>query len=220
VGPEVPIVQDRLAGVLAETETAFEAGRAAWEQGQFDAAREHFDRAINVLIGLPDGARTDPRLSRALTSLIDRISAIELAGIRSGAGLAETRTEPAAIDELLTLAAVDRPSAAATTRETVAADLERTPHDVPIPLHPKVLQYVELFQGRLRDFMQQGLQRGQPYLPMITRVFKEEGVPLDLIYLPLVESAFKTNALSRASARGMWQFMPGTGREHELPHAA
>jgi membrane-bound lytic murein transglycosylase D len=216
VGPEVPIVQDRLAGVLAETETAFEAGRAAWEQGQFDAAREHFDRAINVLIGLPDGARTDPRLSRALTSLIDRISAIELAGIRSGAGLAETRTEPAAIDELLTLAAVDRPSAAATTRETVAADLERTPHDVPIPLHPKVLQYVELFQGRLRDFMQQGLQRGQPYLPMITRVFKEEGVPLDLIYLPLVESAFKTNALSRASARGMWQFMPGTGREHDL----
>jgi membrane-bound lytic murein transglycosylase D len=34
--------------------------------------------------------------------------------------------------------------------------------------------------------------------------------------VPLVESAFKPNALSRASARGMWQFMPGTGQEHGL----
>jgi membrane-bound lytic murein transglycosylase D len=215
-GAEVALVQDRLAGVLAAAESEFEAGRLAWGQSKFEAARDHFDRAVNVLISVPEGARSDPRLSRALTSLVDRISAIELAGIRSGAGVAETKTEPAAIDELLTLAAVDRPTAAATTRETVAADLERTPHDVPIPLHPKVLQYVELFQGRLRDFMQEGLERAQPYLPMITRVFKEEGVPLDLVYLPLVESAFKTNALSRASARGMWQFMPGTGREHDL----
>jgi membrane-bound lytic murein transglycosylase D len=215
-GTEVAVVQDRLAGTLAAVEAEFEAGRAAWEQDKFETAREHFDRAVHTLISVPEGARADPRLSRALTALVDRITAIELAGIRSGAGVAETKTEPAAIDELLSIAAVDRPSAAATTRETVAADLERTLHDLPIPLHPKVLQYVELFQGRLREFMQEGLERAQPYLPMITRVFKEEGVPLDLIYLPLVESAFKTNALSRASARGMWQFMPGTGREHDL----
>jgi membrane-bound lytic murein transglycosylase D len=216
VGTEVPVAQDRLAGILATVEAEFEAGRAAWEQDKFETAREHFDRAVNALIHVPDGARSDPRLSRALTALIDRITAIELAGIRSGAGVAETRTEPAAIDELLSIAAVDRPSAAATTHETVAADLKRTLHDIPIPLHPKVLSYVELFQGRLREFMQEGLERAQPYLPMITRVFKAEGVPLDLVYLPLVESAFKTNALSRASARGMWQFMPGTGREHDL----
>jgi membrane-bound lytic murein transglycosylase D len=41
-------------------------------------------------------------------------------------------------------------------------------------------------------------------------------VPLDLAYVPLVESAFKTNALSRVSARGMWQFMLDTGKEHGL----
>ena len=75
---------------------------------------------------------------------------------------------------------------------------------------------MELFQGRLHDFMQAGLERGQRYLPMIQRVFREEGMPLDLAYVPLVESAFKTNALSRASARGMWQFMPATGQEHGL----
>ena len=98
----------------------------------------------------------------------------------------------------------------------MAADLARTPHDLPIIVNSKVLSYVELFQGRLRDFMQAGLDRGQRYLPMIQNVFKSEGLPLDLAYVPLVESAFKNNALSRASARGMWQFMLGTGLEHGL----
>jgi membrane-bound lytic murein transglycosylase D len=64
--------------------------------------------------------------------------------------------------------------------------------------------------------MQAGLDRGQRYLPMIRTIFEEEGVPLDLAYVPLVESAFKLNALSRASARGMWQFMLPTGKEHGL----
>ena len=70
--------------------------------------------------------------------------------------------------------------ARATTAETVAADLERTPHDIPIVVNERVLSVIELFQGRLREFMQAGLDRGAPYLPTIQRIFREEGVPLDL----------------------------------------
>jgi membrane-bound lytic murein transglycosylase D len=51
---------------------------------------------------------------------------------------------------------------------------------------------------------------------MIESVFKSEGIPLDLAYVPLVESAFKSNALSRVAARGMWQFMQGTASENGL----
>jgi membrane-bound lytic murein transglycosylase D len=47
-------------------------------------------------------------------------------------------------------------------------------------------------------------------------VFAAEGLPLDLAYVPLIESAFKNTALSRVSARGMWQFMSATGQEHGL----
>ena len=90
------------------------------------------------------------------------------------------------------------------------ADLSATLHDVDIPLNPKVVSYVELFQGRLRDWFAASLQRGTRYLPMIQEVFKAEGVPLDLAFVPLVESAFKANALSRARAKGFWQFMRGT----------
>ena len=93
-----------------------------------------------------------------------------------------------------------------------------TSHDIPIPLNARVLSYVELFQGRLRGFIQEGLDRGSDYLPMIQSVFRAEGLPLDLAYVPLIESAFKTNALSRASAKGVWQFMRPTAKENGLKH--
>src|SRR5438105_7942641 len=51
---------------------------------------------------------------------------------------------------------------------------------------------------------------------MIQNVFRAEGLPLDLAYVPLIESAFKPNALSKAKAKGVWQFMRGTGLEHGL----
>jgi len=47
-------------------------------------------------------------------------------------------------------------------------------------------------------------------------VFRAEGLPLDLAYIPLIESAFKPNALSRARAKGVWQFMRGTAIENGL----
>jgi membrane-bound lytic murein transglycosylase D len=81
-----------------------------------------------------------------------------------------------------------------------------------------VLSFVELFSGRLKSYLEDGLNRGAPYLPMIQQVFREEGIPLDLAYVPLVESAFKVNAVSRAKARGMWQFMRGTALENGLKH--
>ena len=136
--------------------------------------------------------------------------------LRDADGLTEAKSEPAAIDELLNNAMFERPKPRATTAETVAADLERTAHDIPITVNERVLSFIELFQGRLREFMQAGLDRGAQYLPMIQAIFREEGVPLDLAFVPLVESAFKSNALSRASARGMWQFMLGTAQDHGL----
>jgi membrane-bound lytic murein transglycosylase D len=51
---------------------------------------------------------------------------------------------------------------------------------------------------------------------MIQGVFRAEGLPLDLAYVPLIESAFKPNALSRANAKGVWQFMSGTALENGL----
>jgi membrane-bound lytic murein transglycosylase D len=87
---------------------------------------------------------------------------------------------------------------------------------MPIQVNNKVLSYVELFQGSLRSFVEEGLERGALYLPMIQDVFHSEGLPLDLAYVPLIESAFKPTALSRASAKGMWQFESDTAKDAGL----
>src|SRR5260370_1470689 len=53
---------------------------------------------------------------------------------------------------------------------------------------------------------------------MIKGVFREEGIPMNLMTLAEAERGFKPLALSRASARGMWQFMAFTGRLYGLQH--
>jgi len=53
---------------------------------------------------------------------------------------------------------------------------------------------------------------------MISRVLGEEGMPQDLIYLAQAESAFQPLALSRAGARGIWQFVAWRGNEYGLRH--
>jgi membrane-bound lytic murein transglycosylase D len=216
--PASPVVlaPDRIAGIIASVEKEFTAGRAEWQATHVVKAREHFDRAVGILLDLPEGARGEPRLRATFESLLDRISALDVLALREADGVTEAKSEPAAIDELLSAALVERPKPAATTAETVAEHLERAGLDLAIVPNDKILSFVELFQGRLFEFMQNGLARGQRYLPMIRNVFEEEGVPLALAYVPLVESAFKSTALSRVSARGMWQFMLPTAQEHGL----
>ena len=218
IGPQVPVREDPAAVVVARADAEFVLGERELAAGRMVTAREHFDRAVDHLLGLPSGARSSPATSAAFDRLLDRISALELLALREGDGLAESRTEPAAIDELLAVATFELPEPAATTAETVHADLLRSSLalTIDIPANDRVLSFVELFQGRLHTFLVQGMERGHRYLPMVRRVFAEEGVPEELVYVPLVESAFKSNALSRAAARGLWQFMPATGGEYGL----
>ena len=210
---------DPVAALIAESQRHYDEGQRQLELGHLDQARAEFDRAVDVLLTAPGGARTEPRLREQFDRLIDRISAMEVAALAAGDGFAEKPTEPASIDELLALSATfDKPVPTRALTEIVETDLAQTAHDFPIPLNRRVLSYVELFQGRLRAFIQEGMDRGAKYLPMIQSVFRAEGLPLDLAYVPLIESAFKPNALSRARARGVWQFMSGTARENGLTH--
>ena len=208
---------DPIATLIQQSQSTFETGERELKAGHLDKARIAFDQAVEMLLESPYGARTDARLREHFDRLVDRINAYEVTALAQGDGFTEKGYEAAAIDELLKNATTfPAPPADAATKATVAADLQTAGHDIPIPQQSKVLSYVEVFTTRLRDYIQASLDRGAKYLPMIQNVFRAEGLPLDLAYIPIIESSFKTNAVSKANARGPWQFMKATAREHGL----
>jgi len=211
------LATDPIADLIALSNSHFEAGQAELQRGHLETARLEFNKALDVLLESSYGARSEPRIREHFDRLVERISATELTSLAQGDGFTEKKYRSASIDDLLALStSPEEPSAA--TRQAVTEDLQSTDHDIAIPLNSRVLSFVELFTGRLRGFLQDGLSRSAQYLPMIQDVFRAEGLPLDLAYVPLVESAFKPDALSRAQAKGMWQFMRGTALENGLKH--
>jgi membrane-bound lytic murein transglycosylase D len=219
VAPPAPVAEpprDLVAELIATSTKHFETGQREMQLGHLDSAKASFNRALETLLESPTGARGEPRIRQHFDMLVERISAYEVTALAQGDGFAEKKYEPAAIDALLAETTFADPAANKQTSDAVAQDLQTTTHDIDIPLNERVLAFVELFTGRLKNYLEDGLGRAARYLPMIQDVFRAEGLPLDLAYVPLVESAFKPNALSSAKAKGMWQFMVGTGRENGL----
>jgi len=205
-----------VADLIAASTRRFEAGQKALQDGHLDQAKAEFNRALEVLLESPYGARTDPRIREHFDRLVERISTYEVTALAQGDGFTEKKYERASIDELLAITTFDQPAPSQETEKAVAED--PTTHDIDIPLNARVLSYVQLFTGRLKGYLEDGLSRGARFLPMIQDVFRAEGLPLDLAYVPLVESAFKPDAVSRAHAKGMWQFMNGTALDNGLKH--
>jgi membrane-bound lytic murein transglycosylase D len=216
--PEPIRPADPATELIAASTLSFEAGQLELQLGHLDAAKAHFNRALEVLLASPFGGRTEPRVREHFDQLVDRISAYEVTALAQGDGFAEQRYESATIDQILAISTFEIPAPSAETTQAVTADLQAIVHDIDIPLNAKVLSFVQLFTGRLKSYLEEGLNRGMQFLPMIQDVFRAEGLPLDLAYIPLVESAFKPSALSRAKAKGIWQFMRGTALENGLTH--
>jgi membrane-bound lytic murein transglycosylase D len=53
-------------------------------------------------------------------------------------------------------------------------------------------------------------------MPMVRKIFRQEGLPEELAYLAVVESGFNPFATSSANAAGIWQFIPSTARRFGL----
>ena len=81
---------------------------------------------------------------------------------------------------------------------------------------PAVGDFVRFYSGPGRSFYEDGTQRLNRYLPMITEIFAREGVPTDLIWIGLVESAYNPAARSPRAAVGMWQLIPETASRYGL----
>ncbi len=69
---------------------------------------------------------------------------------------------------------------------------------------------------RHQDYMDRVSDRARPYLHWIVEEVERRQLPMELALLPVVESAFQPFAYSSGRASGIWQFIPGTGRNYGL----
>jgi peptidoglycan lytic transglycosylase D len=80
-----------------------------------------------------------------------------------------------------------------------------------------VRRFLDQFQtGYRRAIVERWLVRAGRYLPMVLNVFKQKGLPEELVFTAMIESGFDPLAVSRAGAKGLWQFMAPTARRYGL----
>jgi membrane-bound lytic murein transglycosylase D len=80
-----------------------------------------------------------------------------------------------------------------------------------------VQRFLDQFQtGYRRAVVERWLTRSGRFLPMILEVFKQKGLPEELVFAAMIESGFDPVAVSRAGAKGLWQFMAPTARQYGL----
>ena len=209
----LPVIPDGRTLLMARVQEKFAAGEQNFKAGHLDAARRDFNDAVDWMLESGYDPNADPRLSELFRNVVDSVYTYELQAFRAGDGFQETPAVPAPIDEVAEMTFPVDPR----LKDRAELAAKNTSHDLPLTVNDEVLSFLNFFQTpRGKAIVETGLRRSGRYRDMISRVLREEGVPQDLIYLAQAESAFQPLALSRAGARGIWQFVPWRGNEYGL----
>ncbi len=182
---------------------------------EWDKARDNYDRALSILSQI-DISEQEKHIQNRIDMLLREIAYDYKIAISNSENLT-SESAPAIIS-----LALDDESIPLKTKQKLGELLSQLPSsgevtsDYPIVMNEKVKEKIVLFQTRYHDAFNLWLSRSTKYMPMIRRVFKEEGIPLDIGYLPLVESGFSPSAYSWAKAAGVWQFIVGTSSRYGL----
>jgi membrane-bound lytic murein transglycosylase D len=201
---------------LMQTASAdFALGREAALSGDAQCAEFYFSRAVSTV--RPEGSATAaaPDLASFSVELYDGILRYEaLAAPQEETAAAEAHVSPE-LEKIETPIEASQ-EAISEAASAVASDTAGVTYDIPIVVNEGALKILATFQHDLHDIIGRGLTRSGRYIPMIHRVFREEGIPRDLAQVAMIESSFIPHAHSRATAHGIWQFMPKTGRQYGL----
>lgn len=87
---------------------------------------------------------------------------------------------------------------------------------IPFTVNKTVCGFINFFLVRKRNYTQTMLERQDYYFPVFEKYLAANNMPDELKYLSVVESGLKFDAKSRTGAMGLWQFMPGTGRDFRM----
>src|SRR5437660_1374773 len=203
---------DPVADLIAKVEKEYQAGQENYTAGHLEAARQNFDHAFDLLLSSNLEINSDPRLESEFDRILEGVNGFEMQALQQGDGFAEQKSEPAPIDEANEAAVpVD-----ANVKAKAEAEIKSTRSGLPLVMTDQVAGYINYYSNRGRGTLERALARSGRYEDMIRRTLQEEGVPQELIYLAQAESGFHPLAVSRAGARGMWQFMGSRAKGYGL----
>jgi len=204
---------DPVADLIARAEKEYQAGLANHQAGNIDEAKKNFDNALNALLTSNLDIRSDERLQKEFDRVVAGVNELYPGGTSADAE-AQQKSEPAPIDETNGIT----PAADAGIKAKAQTQIKNTRSDLPLMMTDQVAGYITYFSGHGRGVFERAFARSGRYHDMIVSTLKEEGLPQDLIYLAQAESGFHPLAVSRAGARGIWQFMASRGRGYGLHH--
>ncbi len=187
LAPAAPLSDSKLIEAARES---FRVANTAQESGDLGTARRHYSLMLERLLETD----LDPAAMYEVREEFDLI----LTKMLRNADLSPALMPP---DTLAT----------ATTPESVYSDFL-----IPSELPERVLEQIRSIEDVYPKDFEAGLGRSSKYLPYIQQEFEKAGLPRDLAWLAMVESLFTPRIVSRAGAGGMWQFMRGTARVHDL----
>ena len=199
--PALKPAPDQVDDLLSRVEKEYQTGLANYQAGHADAAKQNFDDAFNALLESKLDIRSDDRLEKEFERIVDGVNHLDLGDLASDSEA--QKSEPAPIDETNGIT----PAAEPGVRAKAQAEIKSTHSDLPLMMTDQVAGYISYFSNRGRGTFERAFARSGRYHDMMVRILKQEGVPQDLIYLAQAESGFQPTAVSRAGARGIWQFM-------------
>ncbi len=208
-------VKDLRPPHLKQAEANFQKGKELILEGDIEGAVYYFDRVINILLDTEEAEKTSNH-QEYLGHYTREISEIELSYLKDRALSSGTIEEHEAFLDKVISTPLFPPSADEIQKIKEKMDPPGPQYTIPITINPKVVSFIKAFRNIRKKNIQNALNRSVEYIDQFKRIFKEHGLPEGLAYLPLIESGYRVHALSRARARGVWQFMASTARAFGL----
>lgn len=87
---------------------------------------------------------------------------------------------------------------------------------IEMPYNYIIRQYIDRYTGKNRNLVSYMLGASNFYMPIIEDALDYYELPQELKYMPIIESALNPVAVSRARAKGLWQFIYQTGKLYGL----
>lgn len=209
--------------IIQKAEAHYKKGCEHYKQHHWALAQKEFDTALEMLLEADVDAETHYKLGKTYDRLFYKIHKLELEQSYLQGVLAQDVTPeyPQSTEQLEASLEYTQPELVSPEEQEpdypeFFQNSEDTLGEFLIDeSDAQIMKYVKEF-SRERSQYRKGLEQGAQYFPMMAKTFRTYKLPTELVLVPLVESNYRVDAVSRAGAVGLWQFVRSTAKCYKL----